>query len=65
MMHELGFGGLLFSPLLVMVPVAWLLTYLTRLLLHQLNWRRFIWKGAWFDAGIFVCFLALTFLYWH
>lgn len=65
MLHELGIGGLLFSPLLVMVPVALLLAYLIRLLLHQLDWRRYIWKEAWFDVGVFVCFLALTFFYWR
>ncbi|WP_439134906.1 DUF1656 domain-containing protein [Pseudomaricurvus sp.] len=65
MLHELGVGGLLFSPLLAMVPVALLLAYLTRLLLYKLDWRRYIWKEAWFDVGLFVCFLALTVFWWR
>lgn len=64
MLHEMGIGGLLFSPLVVMIPVAFLLCLLVRQLLHQLGWRRNIWREAWFDAGLFVCFLALTFALW-
>ncbi|KMQ75995.1 DUF1656 domain-containing protein [Marinobacter subterrani] len=64
MLHELGFGGMLFSPLVVFVPIAFALTFATRLVLHQLDLRRLIWKEAWFDVGLFVCFLAaVVFLY--
>ena len=58
MLHEMGMGGLLFSPLVVFVPIAFCLAMLTRLVLHQMDLRRFIWKEAWFDLGLFVCFLA-------
>jgi len=58
MLHELGFGGLLFSPLVVLVPIAFVLSFVSRLLLHQLDLRRLIWKEAWFDVGLFVCYLA-------
>ncbi|MEQ5836345.1 DUF1656 domain-containing protein [Marinobacter sp. R17] len=64
MLHELGFGGMLFSPLVVFAPIAFALTLLARLVLHQLDLRRLIWKEAWFDVGLFVCFLAaVVFLY--
>jgi hypothetical protein len=64
MLHEIGFGGLLFSPLVVMMPLAFLLCLLTRQTLHQLGWRRLIWREAWFDVGLFVCYLALIFAVW-
>lgn len=64
MLHEIGIGGLLFSPLVVMVPLAFLLCLLSRQLLHQLGWRRYIWREAWFDVGLFVCFLALIYALW-
>ncbi|AKO52229.1 hypothetical protein ABA45_07135 [Marinobacter psychrophilus] len=63
MFHELSLGGMLFSPLVVLGPLAFLMTMVTRWVLHRLHWRRYIWKDAWFDVGIFVCYLALT-IYW-
>lgn len=59
MLHELGFGGMLFSPLLVLVPMAFVLSAVTRLALYRLDLRRYIWKEAWFDVAAFVCYLAL------
>lgn len=64
MLHEMGIGGLLFSPLVIMVPVAFLFCLIIRQLLHQLGWRRYIWREAWFDVGLFVCFLGLIFAVW-
>lgn len=58
MFYELSFGGMLFSPLVVLGPLAFILTAATRWGLHLLNWRRFIWEEAWFDVGLFVCYLA-------
>lgn len=58
MLHELGFGGMLFSPLVVLVPMAFALAALTRLTLHHLDLRRYLWKEAWFDVAVFVCYLA-------
>lgn len=60
MLHELGLGGMLFSPLVVMIPAAFGLMLATRLAFHRMNWRRFLWKPAWFDVGVFVCYLALV-----
>ncbi|OEY65900.1 DUF1656 domain-containing protein [Marinobacter sp. X15-166B] len=58
MLHELSFGGVLISPLLALVPMAFILTALTRQVLHYLDWRRHIWKAAWFEVGLLVCYLA-------
>ncbi|WP_250461959.1 DUF1656 domain-containing protein [Microbulbifer litoralis] len=60
MLHELGFGGMLFSPMVVFVPIALALTFVSHLLLHQLDLRRLLWREAWFDVGLFVCYLALV-----
>ena len=60
MLHELGFGGMLFSPLMVLVPMAFVLSAVTRLVLHRLDLRRHIWKPAWFDVAAFVCYLAIV-----
>lgn len=59
MLHELSFGGMLFSPLLVLVPMAFILSAATRLALHRLDLRRYIWKETWFDVAAFVCYLAI------
>lgn len=59
MLHELGFGGILFSPLVVLMPMAFILTAVTRLATHYLGLRRYIWKEAWFDVALFVCYLAV------
>lgn len=49
---------MLFSPLVVLVPLAFILAAATRLALHHLELRRYIWKEAWFDVAMFVCYLA-------
>jgi len=49
---------MLFSPLVVLVPLAFILAAATRLVLHHLELRRYIWKEAWFDVAMFVCYLA-------
>ncbi|MBQ0748035.1 MAG: DUF1656 domain-containing protein [Marinobacter sp.] len=58
MLHEMSVGGMLFSPLVVLVPLAFILAAATRLVLHHLELRRYIWKEAWFDVAMFVCYLA-------
>ncbi|MFM2481221.1 DUF1656 domain-containing protein [Celerinatantimonas sp. YJH-8] len=60
MLEELALGGLLFSPLIVFAPVAFLLAIVTRLILHKLNLHQKIWKVAWFEVSLFVCYLALV-----
>ena len=58
MLHEMSIGGMLFSPFVVLVPMAFILAAATRLALHHLSLRRYIWKEAWFDVAVFVCYLA-------
>ncbi|MBQ0832369.1 MAG: DUF1656 domain-containing protein [Marinobacter sp.] len=58
MLYEMSIGGMLFSPFVVLVPVAFILTAATRLALHYLGLRHYIWKEAWFDVAVFVCYLA-------
>ncbi|EKE75981.1 DUF1656 domain-containing protein [Gallaecimonas xiamenensis] len=60
MLHELALGGLLFSPLVVFALLALLMALATRLLLHKLALGKWIWKDAWFDVSLFVCYLALA-----
>lgn len=59
MLHELNFGGMLFSPFVVLAPIAFGLAGLTRLILHYCHLRQYIWKEAWFDVALFVCYLAV------
>nr|WP_298942840.1 DUF1656 domain-containing protein [uncultured Psychromonas sp.] len=49
-----------FSPLVVYIPIAFMLSALTRVILHRLDWHDKIWKVAWFEISIFICYLALT-----
>lgn len=58
MLHEMSIGGMLFSPFVVLLPMAFVLAAATRLTMHHLGWRRYIWKEAWFDVAAFVCYLA-------
>ncbi len=58
MLHEMSIGGMLFSPFVALVPAAFILAAVTRLALHYLGLRSYIWKEAWFDVAVFVCYLA-------
>ncbi|ATG77117.1 DUF1656 domain-containing protein [Pseudoalteromonas sp. 1_2015MBL_MicDiv] len=60
MFQAVVLGGLEFSPLIVYFPIAFILTALTRFVLHQLDWHDRIWKVAWFEVSLFVCYLALA-----
>ncbi|MEI8621088.1 DUF1656 domain-containing protein [Pseudoalteromonas sp. B129b] len=33
---------------------------MTRFALHRLDWHDRIWKVAWFEVSLFVCYLALA-----
>ncbi|MBQ24472.1 DUF1656 domain-containing protein [Alcanivorax sp.] len=59
-LHEIPVGGMLFSPMVLLVLLALTLTLMTYLLLRQLGWHRQVWKGAWFYLSLFVCFVALS-----
>ncbi|AMF92211.1 DUF1656 domain-containing protein [Vibrio fluvialis] len=60
MFEELALGGLLFSPLVVFVPMAFILSCLTRFVLHTTGVYHLLWKAAWFEVGLFVCYLAVV-----
>ncbi|MBB1423655.1 DUF1656 domain-containing protein [Pseudoalteromonas sp. SG43-7] len=60
MHHTVVIGGLEFSPLVIYFPMAFILTALTRFILHRLDWHDRIWKVAWFEVSLFMCFLALS-----
>ncbi|WP_456294774.1 DUF1656 domain-containing protein [Vibrio sp. AK197] len=60
MFEELAFGGLLFSPLVIFMPIAFLLSWGTRVVLHKTGLYSRVWKVAWFEVGLYVCYLALV-----
>nr|WP_166425290.1 DUF1656 domain-containing protein [Paraglaciecola sp. 20A4] len=60
MLQAVVLGGVEFSPLVVYFPIAFILTAVTRFILHRLGWHDKIWKVSWFEVSIFVCYLALT-----
>ena len=60
MHHAVVIGGLEFSPLVIYFPMAFIFTALTRFILHRLDWHDRIWKVAWFEVSLFMCFLALS-----
>ncbi|WP_221795341.1 DUF1656 domain-containing protein [Oceanobacter mangrovi] len=60
MLHEFSFAGMLFSPMVVFVPIAFLLYWLTQWLMHKFNLRQWIWKPAWFDLSMLVCYIGLV-----
>jgi len=59
-LHEIPVGGMLFSPMVLLVLLALALTLVSHLLLRQLGWHNQVWKGAWFYLSLFVCFVALS-----
>ncbi|QXO15439.1 MULTISPECIES: DUF1656 domain-containing protein [Vibrio] len=59
MFEELALGGLLFSPLVMFAPMAFALSCVSRLVLHKTGVYQKLWKVAWFEVGLFVCYLAI------
>ncbi|MDW6094835.1 DUF1656 domain-containing protein [Vibrio rhizosphaerae] len=60
MLHEIPFLGLLFSPLVVYIPLAIGITYLIRIVLFHTGLYGKLWKPAWMLVSLFVCILSLT-----
>ena len=60
LLQELPLAGLLFSPFILFVLVSFVLTLVTHSLIYRLALSRWIWRDAWFDVSLFVCYLALT-----
>ncbi|MGO3344657.1 MAG: DUF1656 domain-containing protein [Marinomonas sp.] len=60
MLQAISLAGLEFSPLIVLCPVAFVMVACTRLVLYRLHLHEKIWKVAWFEVSLFVCYLAVT-----
>ncbi|WP_218354409.1 DUF1656 domain-containing protein [Alteromonas lipotrueiana] len=58
MFEEIAFGGMLFSPLVIFMPVAFLLSVITRLVLYKTGLYQHVWRPAWLEVSLFVCYLA-------
>jgi len=59
-LSELSLGGMLFSPMVVMIPLAFLLSLLTRYGLYATGLYQKLWKPPWFEVALFICYLAAT-----
>ncbi|QJR81099.1 DUF1656 domain-containing protein [Alteromonas pelagimontana] len=65
MFEELALGGLLFSPLVVMIPIAFAMSVATRLILYKTGLYRTLWKASWFEVALFICYLTLVVWAWR
>lgn len=59
-LREWSLGGVLLSPFLLFMLLAFVITAGLRALLHLVGWHRWIWHEALFDVALFVCALALV-----
>lgn len=57
-LREWSLGGVLLSPFLFYMLVAFVITAGLRALLQLTSWHRWIWHEALFDVAIFVCVLT-------
>lgn len=60
MFQELALGGMLFSPLLFFMPIAFLLSVISRIVMYRSGVYEQLWKPAWVEVSLFVCYLALV-----
>ncbi|MCW8108146.1 DUF1656 domain-containing protein [Alteromonas ponticola] len=60
MFQELALGGMLFSPLLLMMPLAFLMSVITRIVIYQTGVYRQLWKPAWVEVSLYICYLAVV-----
>lgn len=60
MLEEVAIGGLLFSPLVLFIPIALIVAYLLRLLLYKTGFYTKLWKPAWIEVSLFVFILFFT-----
>ncbi|MBU2979924.1 DUF1656 domain-containing protein [Alteromonas sp. C1M14] len=58
MLSELSLGGMLFSPMVVMIPLAFALSLITRYVLYATGIYQKLWKPPWVEVALFVCYLA-------
>ncbi|ALB01752.1 hypothetical protein ACH24_03430 [Francisella persica ATCC VR-331] len=59
-MPVLTFDGLLFSPLLLFVVIAIILTVLTNLITPKVILKYTNLKLSWLNLAIFICYLGLV-----
>jgi len=62
MFHEIAFAGLLFSPLVIFVPLALMCFWTLQWAMHVSGLRQQLWQPAWFDISLIV--LSLGFVVW-
>ena len=60
MLTEVVLGGMLFSPLIVYLPVAFLISVVTRLTLVKAGIYQKLWRPAWCEVSLFICYLAVV-----
>lgn len=60
LLTEVPFGELLFTPMIVFVGIAVLLTVATRILLPASLVQKLVWKRSWLNLSLFTCYLALS-----
>lgn len=59
-LHEMAWGGVLLSPLLVFGGISLVMLLVIRFMLRDTRWGCFAWQHGWFDVALFVCLLALV-----
>ncbi|QPI64910.1 DUF1656 domain-containing protein [Vreelandella venusta] len=63
-LQEIAFGGILLSPLLIYALLGFIVTLVTRTLLHWVLGQHTLWYAAWFDLSLFVILTAgITFVF--
>ncbi|MCM5704876.1 DUF1656 domain-containing protein [Larsenimonas salina] len=58
LLHELAWGGVYFSPLILFCILSFIATFIIRFVMHKTALERWVWKEAWFDVALYICILA-------
>ncbi|HIQ27411.1 MAG TPA: DUF1656 domain-containing protein [Sulfurovum sp.] len=62
--HELTAGDVYFSPMLLVIVLAFLLAGITAIVLNKLKLSRYIYAPAYVFAAIMVLYMVLIDAYW-
>ena len=62
--HELSLGDVYFSPILVVVVVAFLATGITVLVLNKLKLSRHVYAHSYIFVGIMMLYMVLIDTFW-
>ena len=62
--HELSVGDVYFSPILVVIIIAFLATGVTVLLLNKLKLSRYVYAHSYVFVGIMVLYMVLIDTLW-